>query len=239
MTLQDAAGCAVIGNQATTVVTIADNDQPRSALTYSIGGTVSGLLGTGLTLTQLSTDALTIQADGPFAFPDRYLDGVRFDVRVATQPTSPVQACTVTNGSGVLAGADVDDIAVACETLPDSGSRADTTFGVDGKVTAIMPAATDVAVQPDGLIVVVGENRLARFDAAGNPDGSFGANGQVTLNVYGADHDRLQAVAVQPDGYILVAGSTRNGFNSPVQEDFMLARFDSLGALDTSFGTTA
>jgi hypothetical protein len=51
---------------------------------------------------------------------------------------------------------------------------------------------------------------IARFDAAGALDASFGTDGKLTVDFFGAS-DGAECVAVQPDGKIVVAGFARNG----------------------------
>jgi len=80
----------------------------------TVGGTVSGLLGTGLVLQNNGGDDLPIAADGPFTFATPVIDGDPFDVTVLSQPTGPGQTCAVANGSGTVAGADVTNVAVTC-----------------------------------------------------------------------------------------------------------------------------
>ncbi len=82
---------------------------------YQIGGTVSGLQGSGLVLAN-GAEELPISANGPFAFPTTVESGTGYSVTVRTQPTSPYQLCTVTGGSGSVAGADVSSIVVSCPT---------------------------------------------------------------------------------------------------------------------------
>lgn len=82
--------------------------------TYTIGGDVTGLSGS-VTLQNNSGDDLVINTDGPFTFATALDDGSAYDVSVLTQPTTPDQICSVTNESGTLAGANVEDVAVSCE----------------------------------------------------------------------------------------------------------------------------
>ena len=76
--------------------------------TFSIGGTVSGLSGE-LTLSN-GSDALMVSMDGSFVFASELSDGAAYAVKVGTQPAG--QLCEVTNGSGVVGGADVTDVTV-------------------------------------------------------------------------------------------------------------------------------
>jgi uncharacterized delta-60 repeat protein len=120
----------------------------------------------------------------------------------------------------------------------------DLSFGTNGKVTTDFLNNGDfgraLAIQNDGKIIVVGETYkdkgdfgLVRYDRAGSPDASFGNGGKV-ITGFPNQHDSAFAVAVQPDGKIIVAGSTQG--DDFFSADFALARYDSLGNLDTSFG---
>lgn len=99
--------------------------------------------------------------------------------------------------------------------------------------------ASDVAVQPDGKIVVAGSSAnsanldlaLARYNPDGSLDPGFSEDGLVVVDVSG-DDDEAVAVAVMPDGAIVAAGYTFNG----ADRDFVLARFLENGALDHGFG---
>jgi len=100
---------------------------------------------------------------------------------------------------------------------------------------------SDVAIQYDGKIVVVGQCfesfatdldfAIARYNSDGTPDFTFGTLGKVTTDFFLGD-DRATAVAILPSGKIIVAGSARNGAFS----DFALARYNTDGSLDASFG---
>src|SRR5690349_21461304 len=81
---------------------------------FEIGGTVSGLVGSGLVLQNNGGGDLPIAADGEFAFTTRLATGTDYSVAVLAQPTSPAQSCTVARGSGKVASTDVTNIAVTC-----------------------------------------------------------------------------------------------------------------------------
>lgn len=83
-----------------------------------IGGVVAGLNGSGLVLQNNAADDLTIAADGAFQFVTKQVDGQAYDVTVLTQPTNPAQTCSVANGKGTIAGADITTIAVKCVDDP-------------------------------------------------------------------------------------------------------------------------
>ncbi len=81
---------------------------------YTIGGTVSGLAGSGLVLQQSGGDTLPIAADGTFTFATPILDGSHYAVTVSALPSNPSQTCSVANGNGMVTGADIANVAVTC-----------------------------------------------------------------------------------------------------------------------------
>ena len=87
--------------------------------TYSIGGTVSGLSGTAV-LEDNGGDNLSVSANGTFTFGSPLEQGAAYDVTVQTDPSG--QACTVVNGSGTVASANVTNVAVTCSTQSSGGS---------------------------------------------------------------------------------------------------------------------
>jgi N-acetylneuraminic acid mutarotase len=100
--------------------------------TYTIGGTVSGLVSSGLVLQDNGADNLTISANGNFSFATALQSGGTYSVTILTQPSG--QTCSVRNGSGSVAAADVTNIAITCGNVWtwSSGSNAISTAGVYG-----------------------------------------------------------------------------------------------------------
>ncbi len=123
----------------------------------------------------------------------------------------------------------------------------DTTFGANGKQTTDFSGKADVAyavaIQGDGKIVVAGiadqgavtsinnDFALARYDANGALDATFGSSGKVTTAVGAADEGAF-AIGIQTGGKIIAAGVVFNGTNN----DFGLVRYNTNGTLDTTFG---
>src|ERR1019366_4535845 len=98
------------------VVACGGGDSVVSTTRYTIGGSASGLVGSGLVLQDNGVDSLTVSASGSFAFATPLTNGSSYAVTVATQPTNPAQTCVVSSGSGTVNGANVQSIAVACST---------------------------------------------------------------------------------------------------------------------------
>jgi hypothetical protein len=121
--LSEPGGCATLGAQSSAIVSILDDDTaPTLPPRFTVGGTVTGLTGTGLVLENHTGLFREIFADGPFTFSDLpSLSGTPYFVRVFNQPRNSLgnqtQSCTVTNGSGVFANANVTNVVVTCVDL--------------------------------------------------------------------------------------------------------------------------
>lgn len=114
---------------------------------YAVGGNVQGLAGSGLTL-QLGTAQLSVSDNGSFAFAD-IDDGSAYAVTVQNQPTGPSQTCVVDNGTGVVSGADVTDIAVTCTT--SQYTVGGTVAGLAGSGLVLqLNGGNDLAIGADG-----------------------------------------------------------------------------------------
>src|ERR1700722_13912990 len=70
------------------------------ATTFTIGGTVTGLTGTGLVLADNGGDNVPVAANGMFTFATPVASGGGYAVTVARQPRNPGGACTGTRGGG-------------------------------------------------------------------------------------------------------------------------------------------
>ena len=87
-------------------------------ITYTIGGTVSGLSGTGLVLQDDGGNNLAVSAGATsFTFPTAIFSSAMYNVTVLTQPSNPAQTCAVTNGSGT-ASANITNIQITCTSVP-------------------------------------------------------------------------------------------------------------------------
>lgn len=163
--------------------------------------------------------------------------GEQFSYAAAVQP----------DGKLVLAGqADTANFFYEFEIVRfDTNNMLDTSFGTGGAVfTPFDPitdfaegaSATAVAVQADGKIVAGGwvnadavysDFALARYNPDGSLDTSFGSGGEV-LTDFGTSSG-IGALQIEADGKIVAAGYS--GTN------FALARYDTNGVLDGSFGS--
>jgi hypothetical protein len=109
--------CTVAGGAGTIGSTNVTNVRVTCASsTFSVGGTVVGLQGTGLVLQNNGGDDLAVGDNGSFTFGSELASGAAYSVTVRTQPSDPNQACTVTNARGTIGGGDVSNVVVSCNT---------------------------------------------------------------------------------------------------------------------------
>ena len=138
----------------------------------------------------------------------------------------------------------LDDDPPPLATIP---TGIDNTFGTAGKATLERFGGdrSGMALQADGKIVMVGgtfvDFILARFNADGSVDRSFGIDGKVTTDMgSGLRQEEALAVAIQSDGKIVVVGQAAIDATPPAPDlpaTFAIARYNSDGSLDAGFGT--
>lgn len=118
----------------------------------------------------------------------------------------------------------------------------DSSFDSDGQVTTDFSSSTSDAinalvVQSDGKLVAGGRSdsaiALARYSSDGTPDSTFGSSGKTTATPSGVTVNLAFDLARRANGGYVVAGEA-----GTADRTFLLAGFDSGGALDSSFGTS-
>ena len=106
---------------------------PGATATFTIGGMVTGLTGSGLVLQDNGGDNLAIAGNGPFTFATSVGNGKAFSVTVLTQPANPAETCTVIGGAGTATG-NVSTVQVSCAAGSGGGSG---TFTIAGTVVSL------------------------------------------------------------------------------------------------------
>jgi uncharacterized delta-60 repeat protein len=239
--------CGRLGKQRSASVTIIDDDQPPPPPppTFTIGGTVDGLQGSGLVLSNVGA-AVPVSANGSFTLPGTHTSGESYEVNVSTQPQNPDQLCTVQNGTGHVASANVTDIAVHCQTTI-TPSGLDLTFGDAGRVSIPVGGngqGEGVVIQPSGQIVTAGwrtvgsgidtDFALTRTNTDGTLDTGFGTGGIATTDLGGPDDQALDAALLPDNGIVAVGRTDALGI---LKTTFGVVRYLPDGTPNTNFGT--
>ncbi|MGH7136725.1 MAG: hypothetical protein ACREHD_13365, partial [Pirellulales bacterium] len=154
-------------------------------------------------------------------------------------------ASALDSSGNILVAGDVGTAFDVARLTPNGAL--DATFGNGGIASLpVQPngnsGVVDVAVQSDGKIVLGGIAgapgttpgfAAVRFNSDGTPDTTFGNAGIAQTIVRGEDY--ATTAVLQPDGKIVVAGSSDDTLNG-VSYNVAMARFNSDGSLDTTFG---
>ncbi len=208
--------------------------QDFAVVRYNADGSLDTSFGSG--------GKVTIDFGSPGDYRDDYATGVAVD----GQGRIVLAGQTYNSQSGT--GLDF-----AAARLNAYGSL-DTSFDSDGKQTIDFGSpgqyqydnATGVAVDGQGCIVLAGNTSqsgtgydfaAARLNTDGSLDTSFDGDGKVTTDIGYPSDDFTgygQPMALQADGKIVVAGSA---YQPGTGQDFFVARYNSDGSLDTSFGS--
>ena len=128
-----------------------------------------------------------------------------------------------------------------------TGGVLDPNFGTGGLVDISAAAsggdseARALVLQPDDKLLIGGyafgtgtsDFLVMRLMADGSPDGVGFGTGGITRTPVGTSEDIANAMVLQPDGHIVLAGSAYISGH----RDFALARYDSAGVLDPTFGS--
>jgi len=126
--------CSVTNGTGTATANVT-TVQVVCAPVFSVSGTVTGLLGTGLTLQDNGANNLTVSGTGNvnFTFTVPLLAGATYAVTILTQPTGPSQTCSLANGSGTISGS-VTNVQISCPQPK---------FSVGGSVTGLIIGSGD------------------------------------------------------------------------------------------------
>jgi uncharacterized delta-60 repeat protein len=161
--------------------------------------------------------------------------------KMAIQPDGKI----VVVGEGGFGGTRRDS-KFALVRLTDTGTL-DGSFGNDGKVltqfTPRFEVALGVAIDGNDRIVAVGSagawvNKkwaLARYNTDGSLDTSFSGDGKVMTD-FTSRHEDASDVSIQQDGKIVAGGDAGYRFNRTADSKLALARYNTNGSLDSSFG---
>ena len=190
--------CVVANGAGTVAGSDVANVTVACSTLYTVGGTVTGLQGS-LTLQDNGGNDSTIAANGPFTVGPAVPSGTTYSVTVNAQPSE--QLCTVSNGSGTVSDANINDVAVTCSLVPLT-------------IASSAPAAGTLNVGRNTNWVVVFSTTLATAtvtDSAISLTSSAGPEA-YSLNVSGNQITILPATSLLPlTNYTLTIGTGVRG----------------------------
>ncbi|PHR16983.1 MAG: hypothetical protein COA38_21480 [Fluviicola sp.] len=118
----------------------------------------------------------------------------------------------------------------------NSDGSLDTAFGLGGIIVGSIGECQSMKIQTNGKIVLAGTSELyfamERYNSDGTLDTTFGTNGKV-ITPLGILHGEGNSMAIQSDNKIVLGGYRMLNTPAPV---FTLARYNSDGTLDNTFG---
>lgn len=153
-----------------------------SIVGFTISVTVNGLSGSGLVLRVNSVQSLPVSANGVVTFASPLPSGAAYLVTVAATPSAPAQFCSVANGAGTVAAANITNVVVSCQTVIRSayvvnlGSNSVSQFNVaaDGNLSPMTPptvftgnSPSSIALDPLGRFAYIAfDGNVAQFAIA-------------------------------------------------------------------------
>jgi len=186
---------------------------------YQIGGSISGLSGTGLVLATPGEPNLSVQAGATsFVFANAVPDGVAYAVTVVQQPTTPSQVCVVAHGVGRVREGQATPVAVNCTT--DQFRIGGTVGGLTGSgLVLAMAGEPDLVVDPGatsftfsnslasgtGYSVSIATQPSGQTCALTNRSGTVGAADVTSVTATCYDNTRLPRIATAAGGAHSVA----------------------------------
>lgn len=192
---------------------------------FSVGGTVTGVVGSGLVIQNNAGNNLGLGANGQFVFGAGLDNGSAYSVTVLTQPSNPTQTCTVHNGSGTIDKADIGNVLVSCTQtgrfafVANRVSNTVSAYGIDPGSGALVPVGgqpfpatgttpTALAVDPNGQFLYVanfGSNNVSAFSI------NAASGALTTVDFATPAGTGPNALIVDPtDHYLYVANLTSN-----------------------------
>jgi hypothetical protein len=157
-----------VSNATGTATANVTNVQVTCGNTFTVGGSVSGLQGSGLVLQDNGGDNLSVSGTGSvnFIFATPLAGGAAYSVTILKQPSNPGQTCSVSNGAGTANG-NVTTVQIVC---PVSG------FTIGGSLVGLVNGPGDtVELMNNGgdNILVTGNNTNFTFPTLVTAGGAF------------------------------------------------------------------
>jgi hypothetical protein len=181
---------------------------PTPGSQFTVGGRVTGMLGSGLRLSLSASTAsvpdagsspggqqLDLDRNGSFTFRTPSNNNDEYMVRVVLQPVNPPQTCTATNNAGRIQGANISNITITC-----AGA-----------------STMNVRFNPGPVVTTPESVRLVLFASDGTPKAQSrsgavlgGGGGVLSLVDFGTTESNPPDAALRPGNYTLVGITNSN-----------------------------
>ncbi len=199
-----------------------------AATQYRLGGSVSGLQGSGLVLQNAASgeqsQVISISANGSFQFNTSLVRGAAYLVTVKSQPVNPTQTCTVSNGSGSIGQFDVTNVLVNCAPIVHFAYVANrlsnniSAYQINPTTGALTPVPGSPFVSPGSAPQSVAVDHSGSFlfvaNGASNNVSAFTISATGVLSLVGSAVPAGSApssLAIDAsDGYLYVSNSASN-----------------------------
>jgi 6-phosphogluconolactonase (cycloisomerase 2 family) len=132
------------GTASANVINVTVTCALKTTTDDTVGGTVTGVQGSGMVLQMSDGSTITIAANGTFTFPVSVTPGTAYAISVLTVPTQPYQDCTILNGSGTTGDVNIGNITISCQT------NTNTPYTIGGTV-AWQTGSGSLTLQVNGL----------------------------------------------------------------------------------------
>jgi len=166
-----AQNCSVMNGTGTATANVT-NVEVTCGIGVTIGGTISGLLGSGMVLQDNGADNLAITGTGnvSFTFPTPLIAGTAYTVTISKQPTNPQQVCTLANATGT-ANSSVNNVQISCPQPK---------YKIGGTVVGLVTGAGDTLELQDNA----GDNLFVTGDTTFTFPTAYTSGTTYSVNVF-------------------------------------------------------
>jgi 6-phosphogluconolactonase (cycloisomerase 2 family) len=202
-------------------------------VTFAVGGSVSGLTGSGLVVTN-GSDSVTVNANGTFTFPTVVASGAAYAAGISTQPTStPQQNCLFVGASesGFVGGGPVTSISIRCINVgsflyvTNSANNTIAGYAIDPLSGSLTPVA--------GSPFATGSDPIS---LSLSPFGQFAyvLDGDGTISQYRINSTTGVLTAVPGSPYALTAASTTSSLKIGPSDEYAYISQNAAGSAGLS-----
>ena len=220
--------------------------------TFTVGGTVSGMFGSGLVLQNNAGDDVTVNANGNFLFATTLAAPSAYAVSIKTQPTLPAQTCTLAAGSGAIAASNVTNVTVSCTLalsapkfayVANAGDPSITSFTINASTGALTAIPLTLAesqlpgTQPVSLAIDLSNKFLYAADVTNHNVLAFtlnpttGKHTAVAGGIYATGGRLPNSVAIDPTGKYVYVANQQDGAGGTIGNVSVFAVNPGTGAL--------